>query len=148
MSTAELPRTVAESVFVAAHADPERIALRYKVAGEWRDETVAALAERVHALTAGLIASGIQPGERVCVLTHQNWLTLVKINDELNYVRRDDVVYLFLPLAHVFAQLEQFACLAAGATLVYFGGDVKQVVAEIAEVRPTFLPSVPRVFEK
>ncbi|HEU5108176.1 MAG TPA: AMP-dependent synthetase/ligase, partial [Micromonosporaceae bacterium] len=55
---------------------------------------------------------------------------------------------LFLPLAHVFAQLEQFACLSCGATLVYFGGDVKQVVAELAEVRPTFLPSVPRIFEK
>ena len=35
-----------------------------------------------------------------------------------------------------------------GATLAYFGGDPKQIVAELSEVKPTYLPSVPRIFEK
>ena len=35
-----------------------------------------------------------------------------------------------------------------GATLAYFGGDPKQIVVELSEVRPTYLPSVPRIFEK
>jgi long-chain acyl-CoA synthetase len=48
----------------------------------------------------------------------------------------------------VFAQLVQFGCLYAGSTLAYFGGDVSRIVPELAEVRPTFLPSVPRIFEK
>src|SRR5207302_2001113 len=30
----------------------------------------------------------------------------------------------------------------------YFGGDTRAIVPELAEVRPTFLPSVPRIFEK
>src|SRR5262249_19340323 len=82
------------------------------------------------------------------VLTHRNWLTLCSITEELSYITSADVVYLFLPLAHVFAQLTQFACLYTGATLVYFGGDPRRVVSELAEAQPTFLPSVPRIFEK
>src|SRR6185312_4632476 len=35
-----------------------------------------------------------------------------------------------------------------GATIAYFGGDTKQIVGELMEVKPTYLPSVPRVFEK
>ena len=59
-----------------------------------------------------------------------------------------DVAYLFLPLAHSFALLIQLAVLDMGATLAYFGGDPKQIVLELSEVRPTYLPSVPRIFEK
>ena len=35
-----------------------------------------------------------------------------------------------------------------GVTLAYFGGDTKQIIGELAEVKPTYLPSVPRIFEK
>ena len=59
-----------------------------------------------------------------------------------------DVVYLYLPLAHVFAQLIQADCVEVGASIAYFGGDTTQIVAELGAVKPTVLPSVPRVFEK
>jgi long-chain acyl-CoA synthetase len=95
-----------------------------------------------------IYTSGTTGPPKGCVLTHRNWLTLCEINERTAYVRRDDVVYLFLPLAHVFAQITQFACLDAGATLAYFGGDLRRIVPELAEVAPTFLPSVPRIFEK
>ncbi len=95
-----------------------------------------------------IYTSGTTGPPKGCVLTHRNWLTLCEINERLPYVVDGDVVYLFLPLAHVFAQITQFACLHAGATLAYFGGDVRAVVPELAEIRPTFLPSVPRIFEK
>ena len=35
-----------------------------------------------------------------------------------------------------------------GATIAYFGGDTKQIIPELMEVKPTYLPSVPRIFEK
>jgi long-chain acyl-CoA synthetase len=95
-----------------------------------------------------IYTSGTTGPPKGCMLTQQNWLTVVNVNTELAYITRDDVVYLFLPLAHVFAQMVQFSCMGCGATLVYFGGDIKRVVAELTEVRPTFLPSVPRIFEK
>ncbi|OLB77044.1 MAG: long-chain fatty acid--CoA ligase [Actinobacteria bacterium 13_2_20CM_2_71_6] len=95
-----------------------------------------------------IYTSGTTGPPKGCVLTHRNWLTLCATNEAVSYILPGDVVYLFLPLAHVFAQITQFSCLDAGATLVYFGGDVRRIVPELAEVRPTFLPSVPRIFEK
>ncbi|MET1073289.1 MAG: AMP-dependent synthetase/ligase, partial [Umezawaea sp.] len=79
---------------------------------------------------------------------HRNWLTMCHMTEDLAYVVADDTVYLFLPLAHVFAQITQFSALYMGATLAFFGGDAKRIVPELAEVKPTFLPSVPRIFEK
>ena len=95
-----------------------------------------------------IYTSGTTGPPKGCVLTHDNWLALCTIIETLEHVTADDVVYLFLPLAHVFAQIVQFGCLYAGGTLVYFGGDVKAIVPELAQARPTFLPSVPRIFEK
>ncbi|OLE22242.1 MAG: hypothetical protein AUG44_25340 [Actinobacteria bacterium 13_1_20CM_3_71_11] len=95
-----------------------------------------------------IYTSGTTGPPKGCVLTQRNWVALCEINAQLPYIVGGDVVYLFLPLAHVFAQITQFACLHAGATLAYFSGDVRAIVPELAEVRPTFLPSVPRIFEK
>ncbi len=95
-----------------------------------------------------IYTSGTTGPPKGCVLTHDNWLTLCEVNARLPYIVGGDVVYLFLPLAHVFAQITQYASLDAGATLAYFGGDVRAIVPELAQVRPTFLPSVPRIFEK
>ena len=44
----------------------------------------------------------------------------------------NDVVYLFLPLAHSFALLIQLVVFDLGVTLAYFGGDTKQIIAELA----------------
>jgi long-chain acyl-CoA synthetase len=60
----------------------------------------------------------------------------------------DDVVYLFLPLAHSFALLLQLVVFDVGATLAYWGKDPQQIIPELSEVKPTYLPSVPRIFEK
>jgi len=95
-----------------------------------------------------IYTSGTTGPPEGCVLTQRNWVALCEINAQLPYIVPGDVVYLFLPLAHVFAQITQFACLHAGATMAYFSGDVRAIVPELAEVRPTFLPSVPRIFEK
>ncbi|WNV89367.1 AMP-dependent synthetase/ligase [Umezawaea sp. Da 62-37] len=95
-----------------------------------------------------IYTSGTTGPPKGCVLTHRNWLAMCHLTEELSYVVADDTVYLFLPLAHVFAQITQFSALYMGATLAYFGGDAKRIVPELAEVKPTFLPSVPRIFEK
>ncbi|OKK06892.1 AMP-dependent synthetase [Streptomyces sp. CB03234] len=59
-----------------------------------------------------------------------------------------DRTYLYLPLAHLLAQLIQFTTLLYGGELCYFGGRIENVVTELAEAQPTHLPSVPRLFEK
>lgn len=54
---------------------------------------------------------------------------------------------LFMPLAHVFARFIEVLVVAAGATLGH-SPDTKTLVADLGEFRPTFILSVPRVFEK
>ncbi|MFI9010754.1 AMP-dependent synthetase/ligase [Actinosynnema sp. NPDC053489] len=95
-----------------------------------------------------IYTSGTTGPPKGCVLTNRNWLTMCRLSEELSYVLPDDVAYLFLPLAHVFAQIVHLGALYTGHTVAFYGGDPSKVVAELAQVRPTFLPSVPRIFEK
>ena len=96
-----------------------------------------------------IYTSGTTGPPKGCVLTHGNYRSVL---DMVNYrdllAGEDDLVYLFLPLAHAFALLIQLTAWDNGTAIAYYGGDTKQVVPEIMEVKPTYLPSVPRIFEK
>jgi len=95
-----------------------------------------------------IYTSGTTGPPKGCVLSHGNYRAIVTMICEVREIQGDEVTYLYLPLAHSFALLIQLAAFALGSTLAYFGGDTKQIVAELLEVQPTYLPSVPRVFEK
>ncbi|TWP52264.1 long-chain fatty acid--CoA ligase [Lentzea tibetensis] len=95
-----------------------------------------------------IYTSGTTGPPKGCVLTSGNWIALCRLCEEVSIEAMEGVTYLFLPLAHVFAQIVQFAATYAGGCLAFFGGDMKAIVPELAEVKPTFLPSVPRIFEK
>jgi long-chain acyl-CoA synthetase len=97
-----------------------------------------------------IYTSGTTGPPKGCVLTHGNYRAIVDMVESRASLQSDagDVVYLYLPLAHSFALLLQLLVFDLGVTLAYFGGDTKQIVGELAEVKPTYLPSVPRIFEK
>ena len=95
-----------------------------------------------------IYTSGTTGPPKGCVLMHSNGRALCDMISELGITTEGDVVYLYLPLAHVFAQLIEIASLYLGGTLAYFGGDTKKIVDEIQEARPDYVPSVPRIFEK
>jgi len=111
------------------------------------------LAERARAVTRDqpytiIYTSGTTGPPKGCVLSHGNYRDVVTMCEQDAVVQAGDVAYLFLPLAHSFALLIQLTILDLGATLAYFGGDPKQIIPELSEVKPTYLPSVPRIFEK
>ena len=95
-----------------------------------------------------IYTSGTTGPPKGCVLTHLNCASLGPMIHELEFIGDDEVSYLFLPLAHVFAQTVQIGSFEVGATIVYFGGDTKAVIPELSETHPTYFPSVPRIFEK
>jgi long-chain acyl-CoA synthetase len=118
-----------------------------------RGRDVAELEQRIQAVTPDqpytiIYTSGTTGPPKGCVLSHGNYRAVVSMCEHDAVVQEGDIAYLFLPLAHSFALLIQLAALDMGATLAYFGGDPKQIIAEVSEVRPTYLPSVPRIFEK
>jgi long-chain acyl-CoA synthetase len=95
-----------------------------------------------------IYTSGTTGPPKGCVLSHGNYRSIVDMVGEVGEIQGDEVTYLYLPLAHSFALLIQLAAFDLGSTLAYFGGDTKAIVSELQEVQPTYLPSVPRVFEK
>jgi long-chain acyl-CoA synthetase len=96
-----------------------------------------------------IYTSGTTGPPKGCVLTHGNYRAVVDMVEQRDlFDEGDDLVYLFLPLAHAFALLIQLATFDRGVAIAYFGGDPKQIIPEIMEVKPTYLPSVPRIFEK
>jgi long-chain acyl-CoA synthetase len=96
-----------------------------------------------------IYTSGTTGPPKGCVLTHGNYRSVVTMAERRDSLQQDDdLVYLYLPLAHSFALLIQLVSFDTGAPIAYFGGDTKQIVPELSEVRPTYLPSVPRIFEK
>ncbi len=92
--------------------------------------------------------SGTTGPPKGVVLTHANAMSVCRVCEELAFVSPDETTYLYLPLAHVFALTVQLASFDMGTTIVFTGGDTKKILEEIIETKPTYLPSVPRIFEK
>ncbi|MGZ8649995.1 MAG: AMP-binding protein [Solirubrobacteraceae bacterium] len=111
----------------------------------------AVVAERLAGVGPGDVAtivytSGTTGPPKGCVITHFSLLATVAMYvRELELRDREMVIYLFLPLAHSLARVAQLATLEAGGTLAFWGGDAARIVDELAEVRPTHFPSVPRI---
>ncbi|WP_136192488.1 AMP-dependent synthetase/ligase [Actinomyces procaprae] len=55
---------------------------------------------------------------------------------------------LFLPLAHVLGRFVEVAIVCSSAGVLGHAPNVKNLVTDLASFRPTFVPAVPRVFEK
>ncbi len=115
------------------------------------DQSVAA--ERPAAVKAEdaytiIYTSGTTGPPKGVVLTHRNAMSVCEMVEELSFIEPGETSYLYLPLAHAFALTTQLASFDQGTTIVFYGGDTKRVLEELVETRPTYLPSVPRIFEK
>ncbi|MFI7074011.1 AMP-dependent synthetase/ligase [Micromonospora sediminicola] len=96
-----------------------------------------------------IYTSGTTGRPKGCVLTHRNiYADIANAVPVLpNLFRQGASTLLFLPLAHAFARLIQVGVVQARATMAHCA-DTKDLVGELQEFKPTFVLSVPRVFEK
>src|SRR5919199_5425100 len=95
-----------------------------------------------------IYTSGTTGPPKGCMIRHRNYHAMVDsalaIDD---WARPDDVMLLYLPLAHNFGRLMHLQNARAGITTA-FCPDPLRVREALLEVRPTILPSVPRLYEK
>src|SRR5438874_853836 len=110
------------------------------------------LAERVATTRAEDLAtivytSGTTGPPKGVMQTHGNHIAAVGASKQATPVAEGWVHLLFLPLAHSFARLESFLGVAHGLTTA-FAENLDKVGENLREVRPHFICSVPRVFEK
>jgi len=96
-----------------------------------------------------IYTSGTTGPPKGCVISHGNYRAMLDMVNEQNVLGgSDELTYLFLPLAHSFALLIQLGSFSLGATLAYWERDPLKIIPNLAEVKPTYFPSVPRIFEK
>lgn len=98
---------------------------------------------------AGFIyTSGTTGTPKGVVLSHANVASNVAAVHEIFPIEPDDRSLSFLPWAHVFGQtVELHVLLSCGASMGICES-VDKIIANLAEVRPTLLFSVPRIFNK
>jgi long-chain acyl-CoA synthetase len=95
-----------------------------------------------------IYTSGTTGAPKGVVLSHGNCASVGQMVEAIEFINEGEMTYLYLPLAHAFALTVQLASFDVGTGIVYFGGDPQQIVVELQQVKATYMPSVPRIFEK
>jgi long-chain acyl-CoA synthetase len=119
----------------------------------FRDEHPTALDEAVASIDEDdlftfIYTSGTTGPPKGCMIRHRNYYAMVAVIDHLPmYVREDDLMLLYLPLAHNFGRLMHLTGAYVGYTIAFLP-DPLQTAEALLQVHPTVLPSVPRVYEK
>ncbi len=119
---------------------------------EITDEAVEARRSQICRADVATIVytSGTTGRPKGCQLTHDNFMALAEntaARFKLVLEVEDASTLLFLPLAHVLARFIEVICVQAGVRMG-FNSDFKNLISDFGTFRPTFILSVPRVFEK
>jgi long-chain acyl-CoA synthetase len=95
-----------------------------------------------------IYTSGTTGPPKACMIRHRNYFEMAdcvrRVDD---FLVEDDVMLLYLPLAHNFGRLLHLLGAHLGYTIA-FCPDPLRVGEVLTAVHPTILPSVPRVYEK
>ncbi|MEU9335894.1 AMP-dependent synthetase/ligase [Streptomyces sp. NPDC048290] len=108
--------------------------------------------QRVGAITRDQLAtliytSGTTGRPKGVRLPHDNWSYMAKAIAATGLVYKDDVQYLWLPLAHVFGKVLTSGHIEVGHVTAV-DGRVDKIIENLPVVRPTYMAAVPRIFEK
>jgi long-chain acyl-CoA synthetase len=119
--------------------------------GDGRDE--AEWRERYSSVTTDdictfIYTSGTTGPPKGCVISHGNYRAMLNMTAAATVLEPGQTAYLFLPLAHSFALLIQLGSFDIGGVIAYWERDPLKIVPNLAEVKPHYFPSVPRIFEK
>lgn len=97
-----------------------------------------------------IYTSGTTGRPKGCMLTHKNFMFEVdNVVQGLSdvFLSPNSSTLLFLPIAHVFGRTIQLGCVRARVRMGH-APDVKELLPLLGSFQPTFVLSVPRVFEK
>lgn len=109
------------------------------------DESIGTLGP--DSLSTLIYTSGTTGNPKGVELLHRSWAYEGAAMAYLDFVHEDDVLYLWLPLSHVFGRDLISVQLSIGFRSVV-DGRVDHIVDGLALTHPTILVGVPRIFEK
>ena len=95
-----------------------------------------------------IYTSGTTGPPKACMILNRNYYEMVGVIDRIDdFFVASDVLFLYLPLAHNFGRLMHLLGARVGFTTA-FCPDPRRIGDLLPQVRPTILPTVPRVLEK
>ncbi|MDD9381294.1 AMP-dependent synthetase/ligase [Streptomyces sp. ZAF1911] len=108
--------------------------------------------DRIAAITAEQLAtliytSGTTGRPKGVRLPHDNWSYMAKATVATGLITKDDVQYLWLPLAHVFGKVLTSGQIEVGHVTAV-DGRIDKIIENLPIVQPTYMAAVPRIFEK
>jgi long-chain acyl-CoA synthetase len=142
----ELPRLE----HMLSFGDLDELAARGREHAREHPDAVRAAGETISEddLLMIVYTSGTTGPPKGCMMLHRNYASVVEALEEIQLLEGPgETNLLFLPLAHTFAQLVLYAGAAMGYTIA-FQPDIQRVAEAMQQVKPTGMPSVPRIYEK
>ncbi len=98
-------------------------------------------------LASLVYTSGTTGPPKGVMISHKNLAYEVESARKVFPLNIDDTSLIFLPLAHILARVVQFLQVTTGYTHAY-AESIDKLTENISEIRPNFMVSVPRIFEK
>jgi long-chain acyl-CoA synthetase len=135
---------------VLAFADLDELRARGREFAAANPDSLAQAAARIgeEDIFTFIYTSGTTGPPKACMIRHRNYYEMATCIDNVpEFALGDDVMLLYLPLAHNFGRLMHLLGAHKGFTTA-FCPDPLRVAEAMPAVRPTLLPSVPRLYEK
>lgn len=112
-----------------------------------RDHPVDARHPDPETVASFVYTSGTTGRPKGVILTHRNVTSDILGLTEVFPLEADDRTMAFLPWAHTYGQMELHILLCVGGSLA-LNEDITRLVEDLAEVQPTMLVAVPRIFNR
>lgn len=98
-------------------------------------------------LASLIYTSGTTGDPKGVMLSHANFMSQVRAVSPLFPITDRDICMSFLPLSHVYERTVDYVFLVRGAQINYVES-IERVPGQLAEIRPTIMVSVPRLYER
>ena len=93
-----------------------------------------------------IYTSGTTGNPKGVMLTHSNILSQLYSIENLLDLGKSDRGISFLPLSHIFERMLEYYYLFKGVSIYY--GSIETIGDDLKEIKPTVMPTVPRLLEK
>ncbi len=91
--------------------------------------------------------SGTTGKSKGAIITHFNLIHTAKAIKKINFIKKNDIQLLFLPLSHIFAKILMIVWLTTNHKLCMVR-NINKIINEMPKLKPTIMAAVPRIFEK
>ena len=124
------------------------IGIEAEDAGEGETFQAEALAAQPDDVATIIYTSGTTGDPKGVMLTHDNIWFNVRSCLEVLHIGADDSALSFLPLSHIFERMAGHYTMFYAGCAIHYAESIDTVPANLLEVRPTVVTSVPRLYEK